>query len=79
MVYHSACPTYLTTINIEKYCKQSEALETAMKLEASLVGETAIGMNKIKAQLANLTLQLQDIKKDKEDHDDLWCTCCHAS
>ena len=57
---------------------QSEALEIAMKLEASSVGETAVGMNQIQAQLSNLTLQLQDIKKAKEDHDDLWCTRCHA-
>ena len=40
---------------------QSEALETTMKLEASLVGETIVRMNQIQAQLANLTLQLQDI------------------
>ena len=28
---------------------QSEALETVMKLEASLVGESAVGMNHIQA------------------------------
>ena len=49
-----------------------------MKLEASPVGESAIEMNQIQAQLANLTLQLQDIKKAKEYRDDLWCTRCHA-
>ena len=49
-----------------------------MKLEPSPVGETAVGMNQIQVQLANLTLQLQDIKKAKEDRDDLWCTRCHA-
>ena len=57
---------------------QSEALETIMKLEASLVGETAVGMNQIQTHLPNLTLQLLDIKKAKEDHDDLWCTRCHV-
>ena len=57
---------------------QSETLEIVMKLEASPIGETAIGMNQMQAQLANLTLQLQDIKKAKENHDDLWCTGCHA-
>ena len=50
-----------------------------MKLEALPVGETAIGMNQIQVQLANLTLQLQDIKNAKEYHDDLWCTRCHVS
>ena len=57
---------------------QSKALEIALKLEASLVGETVDGMNQIQAQLANLMLQLQDIKKGKEDHNDLWCTRCHV-
>ena len=53
---------------------QSKALEIGMKLEASLAGETTVRMNQIQAQLANMTLQLQDIKKDKEDHDNLCCT-----
>ena len=43
----------------QKIATQSEALETAMKLEASPVGESAVKMNHIQAQLANLTLQLQ--------------------
>ena len=55
-----------------------EALEIAMKLEDSLVGETAIGINEIQVQLANLTLQLYDIKKVKYEHDNLWCTRCHV-
>ena len=49
-----------------------------MKLEASLVGETVVGMNQIQVQLANLTLQLQNIKNAKEDLDYLWCTRFHA-
>ena len=49
-----------------------------MKLEASPIGETAVGMNQIQAQIENLTLQLLDIKKAKEEHDDLWCTRCHV-
>ena len=46
---------------------QSEALEIAMKLEASPIEENAASMNQIQAQLVNLTLQLQDIKKGKEN------------
>ena len=57
---------------------RNEALEMAMKLEASPIGETTIRMNQIQAQLANLTLQLQDIKKEKEGNDDLWCTQCRT-
>ena len=45
-----------------------------MKLEASTVGESAVGMNKIQAQLVNLMLQLQDINKVKEYCNDIWCT-----
>ena len=53
-------------------------METVMKLEASLVGETVVGMNHIQAQLGNLMLQLQDIQKAKEDHDDIFCMWFHA-
>ena len=51
-----------------------EALELAMKLEASLIGDGAAGMIQIQSQLANLTIQLQDMKRGKEAHEDLWCT-----
>ena len=63
----------------QKIATQSKALETAMKLEASIVGEIIVGMNQIQAQLTNLMLQLQDIKNTKEDHDDIWCTYFHAN
>jgi len=49
----------------QKVATQAEALEIAMKSEASLVGETGVGMAQIQNQLANLTLQLQDMKKGK--------------
>ena len=62
----------------QKITTQSEAQEIAVKLEASLVRDSAVGMNQIQAQLENLTIQLQDIKKAKEDHDNIWCTRCHA-
>ena len=61
-----------------KTVTQREALEIAMKLEASPIGESAPGMNQIEVQLANLALQLQDIKKGKENHKYLWCTRCHV-
>ena len=44
---------------------QKEALDITMKLEASPVSETGIGMKRIPLQLENLTIQLQDIKKGK--------------
>ena len=49
-----------------------------MKLEASPMGEFVVKMNQIQAQLANLMLQLQDIKKAKEYRDNIWCTHSHA-
>ena len=49
-----------------------------MKLEASPIGDGAIGMVQIQSQLANLTIQLQDIKKGKEAQEDLWCTKCRT-
>ena len=44
---------------------QSEALELAINLESSPVGDTGAGMMQIQLQLANLMLQLHDIKKEK--------------
>ena len=49
-----------------------------MKLEASLDGETRVGMNQIQFQLENLMIQLQDIKKGREHREEIWCTRCHA-
>ena len=49
-----------------------------MKLEASPIADGAIGMVQIQSQLANLTLQLQDINKGKEGQEDLWCTKCRT-
>ena len=49
-----------------------------MKLEASSIAETSVGMAQIQNQLANLTLQLQDIKKGKEVREEVWCTKCRT-
>ena len=60
----------------QKSALNTEYLELAMKLESSHVGETSVGMMQIQSQLANLTLQIQDIKKRKEVQEELWCTRC---
>ena len=52
--------------NIES---QMEALELEMNLEASTIGDGAAGMVHIQSQLANLTIQLQDINKGKEAYE----------
>ena len=58
----------------QKIAMQSNALGIMIKLEASMVREIAARMNQIQAQLANMMLQLQDIKKAKDDHEKLQCT-----
>jgi len=61
----------------QNLASQSEALEIAMKLEASPVGETGAGMAQIKSQLANLSIQIKYIKKGKK-REDVWCVTCKA-
>ena len=58
----------------QKIESQMKAIELEMKLEASPIGDGAVGMVQIQSQLANLTIKLQDIKKGKESHEYLWCT-----
>jgi hypothetical protein len=43
---------------------QAEALEIAMKLESTPMGESHSGMSQILSQLTSLSLQVEDMKKD---------------
>lgn len=56
---------------------QSEALEIAMKLEASLVGENN-RMAQIQNQLVALAIQLVEITKGKEKWEQVWCIKCRT-
>ena len=47
-----------------------------MKLEASPLAETNTRMTSLQNQLANLTLQMHEIKKGKEIAQELWCIKC---
>ena len=47
-----------TMLMQQKITSREEALEIAMKLEASPVDEIGIGVNHIQSQLVNLTIQL---------------------
>lgn len=49
-----------------------------MKLEALPIVETSVGMVNIQNQLANLTLQLHDMKKGNEVREEVWCTKCRT-
>ena len=60
----------------QKLQTQDVALEMAMKLEASPLAESSTGMATLQNQLANLTLQLHELKKGKEVAQDIWCIKC---
>lgn len=45
---------------------QAKALEISMKLGASPIQDTNLGVHQIQSQLASLYMELQDLKKGKE-------------
>jgi hypothetical protein len=57
---------------------QSEALDIAMKLESTPMGESISGMSQILSQVTSLSLQVEDMKKDKgkDKREDIWCVIC---
>jgi hypothetical protein len=62
----------------QKVALQAEALEISMKLEETPVGESSPSMSQILNQLTSLSLQVEDMKKDrgKEKREDIWCIIC---
>jgi hypothetical protein len=50
---------------------QSEALEIIMKLEESTIRENGAWMVQVKSHLAVLKIQLQDLAKGKEKHEEV--------
>jgi hypothetical protein len=59
----------------QKITSQAEALEISMKIESSPMGDSNSGMSQILSQLTSLSLQVEDIKKDKGKYkrEDIWC------
>jgi hypothetical protein len=49
----------------QKIASQVEALEIAMKLESTPMGESSSGMSQILSQLTSFSLKVEDMKKDK--------------
>jgi hypothetical protein len=49
-----------------------------MKLESSPMGESSSGMSQILSQLTSLSLQVEDMKKDKGKYkrEEIWCAIC---
>jgi hypothetical protein len=61
----------------QKVVSQPEALEIAMKLESSPVGDSG-GMAQVQTQLVALTIQLEELTKGKEKQEQVWCTKCRT-
>jgi invasion protein IalB len=51
-----------------------------MKLDSSPMGESISGMSQILSQLTSLSLQAEDMKKDKgkDKREDIWCVICKS-
>jgi hypothetical protein len=64
----------------QKIASQKKALEIAMKLKSTPMGESCSGMSQILSQLTSLSLQVEDMKKDKgkEKREDIWCVICRS-
>jgi hypothetical protein len=62
----------------QKISSQAKVLEISMKLESSPMGESSSGMSQILSQLTSLSLQVEDMKKDKgkDKREDIWCVKC---
>ena len=57
----------------QKVTDQQEALEISMKLGTTPVGDNS-GIAQIQAQLAEMDLELHDMKKGKDTRKEVWCT-----
>jgi hypothetical protein len=64
----------------QNFVSRSEALEIAMKLESTPMGESNLGMSQILSQLTSLSLEVEDMKKDKgkDKREDIWCVRCRS-
>ena len=66
-------PHIRTPLMQQKVADQQEALEIDMKLETTPVEDNS-GIAQIQAQLAEMDLELCDMKKGKSIREDIWCT-----
>jgi hypothetical protein len=59
---------------------QFEVLKITMKLESTPMGESSSSMSQILSQLTSLSLQVEDMKKDKGKYkrEDIWCVICRS-
>jgi hypothetical protein len=75
MVYCRLLPHIRCPLTQQKVMSQPEALEIVMKLEASPVGD-GTGMAQVQSQLVVLMIQLSELMKGKEKHEQVWCITC---
>jgi hypothetical protein len=61
-----------------KVALQVEALEISMNQESTPMGESILGMSQILSKITILSLQVEDMKKDKgkDKREDIWCIKC---
>ena len=59
----------------QKVADQQEALEISMKLKTTPVRENS-RIAQIQAQLAEMALEIRDMKKGKSIRENVWCTRC---
>ena len=62
----------------QKVTSQSEALAIVMRLEASPMSDSTLGMDQLQKKLVNINLELQSLKKGKEVREEVWCTRCRT-
>jgi hypothetical protein len=64
----------------QKDASQVEVLEISMKLEATPVEESSLGISHILNQLTSLSLQVEYMNKGKgkEKREDIWCIICKS-
>jgi hypothetical protein len=79
MVHYRVSTPYLSPTHSTKVTTQSEAVDIAMRLEATPRGvETLAALAQVQSKLANLIIHLQDMAKVKVLHEHVWCTTCHS-
>jgi hypothetical protein len=64
----------------QKIASQSEVMEITMKIESAPIRESSSGMSQILSQLTSLSLQVEDMKKDKgkDKQEGIWCVRCRS-
>jgi hypothetical protein len=80
MVHYCPSTTHQSSLDSIEDCLQVEALEITMKLESTPIGESSSGMSQIMSQLTSLSLQVEDMKKNKgkDKREDIWCVRCRS-